>query len=189
MHADRPEWGVGEVTGVEPYDQNGERGQRLRIRFERAGVKTLASGLASLRRADEVGALDRAIAQTAPALDPEGPARATAETLTRLPEAATDPFRSALGRLEAVLGLYRFTAEGASLMDWAAMQTGLSDPLSRFSRHELEEHFKRFAVERDQRLKRTWGEARQADAPAAAALLGKAPRGAAELVRRLDGGR
>lgn len=189
VHADRPEWGVGEVTAVEPVFQNGQRSQRLRVRFERVGVKTLASGLAALRPAQAQPALDRALAETAPGLDPSATARVTAETLTTLPEPCTDPFRSPMGRLEALLGLYRFSSDGASLMDWAAMQTGLADPLSRFTRHELEEHFKRFASERDQRLRRTWVEARAADPSKAADLLSRAPRPATDLVKRIDSGR
>ena len=42
----------------------------------------------------------------------------------------------------------------AGLNDWAVMQTGLDDPLARFNRHELEEHFKRWSHEREQHLRR-----------------------------------
>ena len=67
--------------------------------------------------------------------------RSPDEVMARLPEAATDPFSGLEARLKATLGLYRFTDQGGSLLDWAAAQSGLKDPLSEFSRHDLERHF------------------------------------------------
>ena len=74
--------------------------------------------------------------------------------MSRLPEAATDPFTSLEARLKATLTLYRFTDQGGSLLDWAAAQSALKDPLSEFSRHDLERLFQRFAFVRDEHLKK-----------------------------------
>ena len=73
--------------------------------------------------------------------------------LAELPEAMTDPFSSPRRRLDATLESYRFTNAPRSLIDWAVAQTGLDDPLSRHTRHELEEAFERFQRLRDQHLK------------------------------------
>ena len=99
------------------------------------------------------------------------------QALAELPDALTDPFRSNTQRLEATLETYRFdpdaavdaarrnpnfrpnpfdsryVASGRKLLDWAIAQTGLQDPLSVFSRHEIEEAWSRFAQARDQHLR------------------------------------
>ena len=76
------------------------------------------------------------------------------QELWRLPDAMTDPFSNSAKRLEATLDSYRFTTEPRSLMDWAVTQTGLGDPMTKFTRHELEQGFERFAHNRDQHLKK-----------------------------------
>ena len=72
--------------------------------------------------------------------------------LLNLPEAMTDPFASIGDRLAATLDSYRFSTEPRCLLDWAIAQTGLEDPLSTYTRHELEEAFPRFARDRDKHL-------------------------------------
>jgi len=72
--------------------------------------------------------------------------------LWELPEAMTDPFASLANRLQATLDSYRFSTEAKSLIDWAVAQTGLTDPLSQFTRHELEQVFPRYVRDRDQHL-------------------------------------
>ncbi|MEM8737496.1 MAG: DUF3553 domain-containing protein [Planctomycetota bacterium] len=73
--------------------------------------------------------------------------------LWELPDALSDPFASAPERLAATLQTYRFSTEPRALMDWAVAQTGLNDPLSKYTRHELEQAFPRFARDRDAHLK------------------------------------
>lgn len=186
MHAGRPEWGVGEVRTAEAVVQEGVKCQRLTIRFDRAGVKTISTAFADLRPASEMpamidteepgaGWLDKA--ETTPAKD----------LLSKLPEPATDPFRTKRARLEATLGLYRFTGGGASILDWASMQTGLKDPLSRFSRHELEGLFDRFKVALDAHLKRLVLELKKEDPAAVAELANAAPPLGRQALRRIDG--
>ena len=72
--------------------------------------------------------------------------------LWELPEALTDVFSSELQRLTATLDSYRHTTEPRPLMDWAVIQTGMDDPLSKYTRHDLEQAFARFARNRDQHL-------------------------------------
>lgn len=187
IHAGRPEWGVGEVRSAEAASQDGARCQRLTIRFERAGVKTLTTAFADLRTPEEMGAIpeetnDDAWLKKAEAGDPE-------ERMSRLPEPATDPFKSKRARLEATLNLYRFTAAGSSLLDWATAQSGLKDPLSRFNRHELESFFDRFKANLDAHLKRLAFEMRKEDPAGLAAATAAAPQPARIALRRADAGR
>lgn len=70
-----------------------------------------------------------------------------------LPHAMTDPFESLGKRLSATLDSYRFSTEPRSLIDWAVIQTGLNDPLSKYTRSELEQAFPRFARDRDEHLR------------------------------------
>ncbi|RMD62195.1 MAG: DUF3553 domain-containing protein [Planctomycetota bacterium] len=152
VHEDRPEWGVGRVLSVEPCSHNGAQGQRVRVRFSRGGLKTLTTPPAKLAPATQEGEgfTDR--------LGSEGgwleqiSQKSPEEVFSALPEAATDPFASPEARLKATFDLYRFSPQGASLIDWAVAQSGLADPLSRYSRHELEAFFKRFERAREAHL-------------------------------------
>src|SRR5215475_864002 len=102
--------------------------------------------------------------------------------MSRLPDATTDPFTPLSARLKATIDLYRFTDSGGSLLDWAAAQSRLKDPLSRFSRHELEQLFRRFAFVRDEHLKKL-------DAPTLQQMLRAAPSSVQQALKRLDVGR
>lgn len=192
VHTGKPEWGHGIVTSAQKAAHEGQPCQSLTIRFDRAGVKTISTAFATLMAAED-----------APALPPEGmgaqngyadadPFTAAADAgeirarMAKLPEAATDPFTTPMARLTATLGLYRFGPTGASLLDWAAVQSGLADPLSRFNRHELEQFFESFVVVRDQHLKKAVQEARKADPGATAQAVKAAPASAHHALRRLD---
>lgn len=74
--------------------------------------------------------------------------------LTQLPEAATDVLSSPDSQLAATLQLYRYSTEPRSLLDWAVVQTGADDPLSHMTRHELEQAFENFAINRDRHLRK-----------------------------------
>ncbi|MEM1109668.1 MAG: DUF3553 domain-containing protein [Planctomycetota bacterium] len=84
------------------------------------------------------------------AMDPDG---AKSNELWDLPDALSDPFASLPDRLAATLETYRFSTEARALMDWAIVQTGLNDPLSKYSRSELEQAFPRYVRDRDAHLK------------------------------------
>lgn len=140
-HADRPEWGEGEITAIQPIIVEGRPSHRLTIRFERAGIKKLATSVANIKPAgDQQPAAGPAVTQPEVDLDDTE----LAARLTRMPEDAIDPFISLEKRFEFTLKLYRFSDQGGSLLDWAAMQTSLADPLTRFLRHDLEMYFAKF---------------------------------------------
>jgi len=187
VHAGCPEWGTGEVRGAQSVSQNGVRCQRLTIRFDRAGVKTISTAFADLRTRDEVP-------ETVSMQEERDPLAASSavnheEALARIPEDATDPFRTRKTRLQTTLGLYRFTSSGASLLDWAASQTGLKDPLSKFSRHELERQFDRFRANLDAHLKKLAFEMKKADPAGLAETVASAGPEAKQALRRADVGR
>lgn len=178
IHPSMPEWGTGVVTSAQPATQDGKPCQRVTVRFDRAGLKTLSTAFAPLRRADEAGPeIDQALAQAGDDwLGGVGQKRVV-EIMTNLPESAVDPFAGIPSRLKATLQLYKYGPTGAPLIDWAVAQSGLKDPLSRFSRQDLEEFYKRFQVNRDQHLKRLVLDAKRAD-----------PQGLARAVRELGPG-
>ena len=189
VHAGRPEWGTGVVTSAQNVQQNGAAVQRLTLRFDRAGLKTLATPPADLRPAD-------APAEKSAAVDPEGgenrgwlaeveaSGKTLGEVFSKLPEACGDPFASLASRIEATLKLYRFNDSGSALLDWAAMQTGLADPLGEFARHELEQQFPRFAEAREKHLRALLREVRESDTAAVRAVVAKSsPEGRAAVKR------
>jgi hypothetical protein len=186
VHSGMPEWGLGEVRAAESISHEGRKAQRLTVRFDRAGVKIISTAFADLRPA--TGAVQAPPAGTP---EPEDSAdRAAAEArLAQIPEAATDPFRTRKTRLEATVGLYRFTATGGSLLDWAAAQTGLKDPLSRFSRHELERGFDRFRTNLDAHLRKLVFELKKEDPAALARICAAAGPAARQALKRADAGR
>lgn len=190
VHAARPEWGQGVVTAASPDTVEGRTCQRLTIRFDRGGLKTLSTALANLRPAAATDVTPPPSEQPSAAeqltatgwLDRLG-AEAPEVIMARLPENATDPFSTPLQRLGATLALYRFTPQGGSLLDWAAAQTGLADPLTVFNRHELEQFFARFATARDQHLRQLADDIRRKDPDALARALAGAPASAQAALR------
>jgi hypothetical protein len=163
-HAGRPEWGIGTIVKIEPVPVNGHSTQRLSIRFPNAGIKTLIAENAELQRVQDTSdpLAESADAPAARAWDRMNTddwlspvaQRKVIEALISIPADVRDPFISLQRRLYLTFRLYRFDKSGKGLMDWAVAQTGLDDPLSRFSRQELEQHFARFATDRDQHLQR-----------------------------------
>ncbi len=149
IHPQKPEWGVGSITAAQGAVQDGRRCQRLTVRFENGGLKTVSTAFAKLSTA--AAGAKAAESSTGTWLD-EMENNDPRETLITLPESATDPFSSNNARLAATLDLYRFSDDGASLLTWASAQTGLTDPLSRLNRHELEAAFQRFRMVLDRHL-------------------------------------
>jgi len=184
IHAGKPEWGVGQVLAAEDVALDGAPGQRLKVRFDREGLKTMATQLADLRPAEAQTTMERAEAGVVPGLDPGASEKAVREVMTAIPEAARDPFASMTTRIAETFALYRFEPTGASLIDWAAAQSGLTDPLSRFNRHELEEFFRRYAANRDVHLKSLLAEARRVDPQAISSAAQGAPKAGVEAGRR-----
>jgi hypothetical protein len=211
-HATRPEWGHGKVSKAETTLHEGKPCQRLTINFDRAGLKTLSTAFADLEtprpapmggpgHSAETLGMD-ASAHRRNNGDSKTVTSATSEpnlndaflpqtesigdVLARLPDAATDPFRTLEARLRATLALYRFQPTGASLLDWAASQTGMADPLSKCNRHELEAHFQRFRVRLDAHLVALARDAAKADPGLLTRLRPDAPSQARSALDRLN---
>lgn len=187
-HRLKPEWGTGRILTVQNVTHEGRPAQRLTIRFDRAGTKTLNTAFAHLEHASAPSPGPAPMPNPDPDTSPfttDGQAE-LARKLLELPEAATDPFASRRKRLEATLALYRFSDRGAALLDWAAMQTGLKDPLSRFSRHELEQSFRRFQTSLDQHLRKLLKECRRLEPATLDAVGAAADPAARQAMRRVD---
>jgi hypothetical protein len=126
---------------------------------------------------------------------PEDPLAAIAaaadadEALLRIPDRASDPFSSLSDRLRGTLDLYKFADSPGGLLDWAAIQTGLKDPLSRFSRHELEQYFTRFRASLDDHLRKLLRDARKSSPGIIAEAVASAPPAGKSALRRVDNGR
>ncbi len=73
--------------------------------------------------------------------------------LWELPDALNDPFATPEQRLRATLDSYKYSTQPRSLIEWAIVQTGLDDPLTKYTRPELEQAFPRFARDRDAHLR------------------------------------
>lgn len=189
VHVECPEWGVGEVLSAEAGVNNTADGQRLTVRFTKAGMKTLTTTYAKLAPAGTTSRLDAAIEERGGWLDGGKAKEAVVEVLGSLPEEATDPFRPLRARVEATSRLFKYSSSGGSLIQWASAQTGLDDPLSRFSRHELEEHFARFRQSLESHLRRLVMDARRGDPKALEGLPVEADRVVREMMRRTENGR
>lgn len=177
QHPTKPEWGVGQVVSTQPATQDGRPCQRLQIRFDRAGLKTITTAFVELRPVAGDHASPNGLVEDEPD---------HAERLTQLPEPATDPFGTPASRLRATLDLYRHTDDGPGLIGWATAITGLADPLARFSRHELEERFARWRVLRDQQLAKVSLEARSLDVPELQSIIAAAPSPARDALKRVN---
>lgn len=189
VHTGRPEWGTGTVSAAAPDTQEGKACQRLTVRFERAGIKTLSTGVAALIPASDAPAMVAAEANPTDPLMGGAGEKTARELMLKLPDACTDPFQPPRVRIESTAKLYRFNEHGGSLIDWAAAQSGLKDPMTRFNRHELEDLFKRWAMVRDEHLKKLVWEMKKQD-PVGLSLAVKGATGKAQaLMKRFDTGR
>ena len=158
----KPEWGIGTVLKTETIATNGNQIQSVTARFQSVGVKTLSTSHAPLEKVadDEQTAAAEDDVPTVEMWDRlnesgwlgEHARRKIDEIMTGLPMEARDAFCSIRSRLLATINLYRFDRSGRGLIDWAVAQSGLNDPLSRFSRSELEQIFDRWARKRDEHL-------------------------------------
>jgi len=197
-HARKPEWGIGSIVKAEEMTLNDQRAQRVSVRFPNAGLKTISTAHAELQLVNANNGPETDGADTHPLGGWEkmkesdwlgGVAqRKVVEAMTSIAPEAHDPFMSLEKRLEACLDLYRFDRTGRSIIDWAVAQSGLADPLSRFTRHELEVLFDQWAAQRDEHMGRLLQEAK-VDPGAVAKLIKSAPPRARDAVRRLTAAR
>jgi hypothetical protein len=184
------------VSTAQSITDAGVTSQRLTIRFERAGAKTISTLHAPLTAyapgPADLGARPRSSEDASMPVgsDPLSAASdLSPETIARLPDAATDPFSTPRRRLAATLDLYKFSDRGGSLLDWASIQTGLKDPLSRFSRHELEQLFQRFQINLDQHLRRLIRDLKRTDPAVLADASASAVPAAQQALRRCSADR
>lgn len=189
VHTGRPEWGSGEVVSAVSEVRQGQKSQRLTVRFENAGIKKLSTAFAQLKAAAEMSHLDNHVRERSGGLATDLEAVAVKEVMTRLPDEVTDPFSSLEARFTATLELYRFLPSGGSLFEWACQQSGLKDPLTRFNRHELEQFFDRFRFELDSHLKSLTPEVRKANPAVFEKLASGAPVDARAALRQIAPGR
>jgi hypothetical protein len=184
IHSGKPEWGAGQIQVAEGHIQEGKRCQRLTIRFDRGGLKTLTTLYAELRPSAPGGASAFAEPKPDDDLGHQLDLKNLAGLLSGLPEQVTDPFISLPKRVEATLGLFKYTGHGASLLDWATAQTGLRDPLSSFNRHELEQHFQRFRTNVFNHLRRVTADLRKLDPGALAKIEASATADAKQALNK-----
>jgi len=159
IHQRRLEWGEGIVQHARRITHEGKTAQRLVVTFTHHGRVTINTAIAPLMMKGVHAGMTRSTQTDLESAAPNGGwlgslgDKPQAESqLWRLSETMTDPFASIGSRLLATLDSYRFSTEPRSLTEWAIAQTGLADPLSMFTRHELERGFARFARDRDQHL-------------------------------------
>lgn len=81
--------------------------------------------------------------------------------LWSLPQEFTDPFASLQRRLIATLDSYRYSKAPRNLIDWAEAQTGLADPMTKYTRQDLEQAFDRFDRDRTLHLRDLVRQAKQ----------------------------
>lgn len=168
-HPRRPEWGQGTVREARPITHQGQSAQRLAVDFANKGRVVINTAVATLSPKGLDVPMTRTSAPTAPASSDAAAKPASASgggwlsalerangsekhELWDLTGPMTDPFATLSQRLEATLDSYKFSTEPRSLIDWAVVQTGLDDPLSKYTRSEMEQAFGRFARDRDQHL-------------------------------------
>ncbi len=167
LHPKRPEWGNGKVEGVAVVLHQGEKAQRVRVRFSQKGLVTINTGVASLLFQDDTG-LDRKNEMSSVVdggcvgrgwlKNLEDAVSGSSHELWALPESLKDPFLSLEARLRNTAESFKYSAEPRSLIDWSVMQTRLDDPLSKYTRHELEQGLAHFQRDRDLHLKALVGQ-------------------------------
>ncbi len=171
IHPNCPEWGSGKVKEAQSITHEGRPVQRIRVDFSNAGSKWLNTAMAPLQK--KTREADAPKMKIAPSMaTSQVSAKAQAEALPdkgwldaleanrnrgtpelwELPAALTDIMRSPEDRLAQTAEAYRFSHEPGPLFQWAVTQTGLDDPLSRYTRVELEKTYFQYSKLRDDHL-------------------------------------
>lgn len=166
--ATRPEWGHGEVLSVISTMLDGKPIRKVRIRFARAGVREV-------------------IDSPALTLDKDAPTNLSPQALlvrlVAIPQDLKDPLRSLADRFRETGAMFRFTGRGASLIDWAATQTGLVDPLSELPRHEIENAYAQFRRALEEHLRTLGRQLKQEDEAVFRQLALQMPDDAQDVLR------
>jgi len=151
-HPRRPEWGRGVVKNAQAIVYQGSAAQKLSVEFANRGRVIINTAVAPLAPKGHTANMSSSISTSGGWLDQLERNNSKSHELWELPDALTDVFSSELQRLAATLESFKHTTEPRPLIDWAVIQTGMDDPLSKYTRHELEQAFARFARNRDQHL-------------------------------------
>ena len=186
-HKLHPEWGSGAVIKVENAIVGGKPAPRVTVRFSNAGLKVFAGNSLPLTPMEGEHTVpgDRFLERPAIAevedLERSGLTQAVdkklLEIMLAIPMACRDKFNTPEHRLRRTLELYKFDMSGRGLMEWAIVQTGMDDPLTRFNRGQLEEYFKRWVRDRDSHLANILSEMRD-DPTTTKRLMQEAPNAA-----------
>lgn len=203
-HATQPGWGVGVVLTAQRAVHEGKACQRLTVRFDHAGKKTISTAFADLRPVEgsAVAAPEGAVEvvpagsrRPAPGVRAAAASRAEAPSadvvrrrLVGLAEELSDRFRPLEARLRETALAYRFDPRTGELLDWAVAQAGVRDPLSYFSRHELEQLFETYRVHLDRHLRSLLDECRVSRVDPGP-ILGSGPPSVQQALRRINPGR
>ena len=176
IHQRRPEWGDGLIEQASSVTHAGQPAQRLVVRFANRGrvtLNTAVAPLASKEATKNMSMISRSDKPTSTADTGAGwlgrldQSRAE-DVFIRLSDDMVDPFSSEARRLAATLDSFRFGEDPArdprGLIDWAVAQTGMHDPLTQYTRHELEEAFRRYLAKRDGHLTQLVTEMKRNDA-------------------------
>jgi len=162
-HPNRPDWGVGVVLKVHSHVDGGRRGQRLTLRFDGVGVKTISTLLVPLEYARSGQDL-------------------TVASLSELPADLSEG-GSPMARLERALAWYRFDEHGRALLDWAIARSGARDPLAQLTRQDLEQAYAAFYRRLDFQVRELAGDLRRSGAgDALETLIRAAPARARALL-------
>mgnify|MGYP000229958761 CR=1 FL=1 len=158
MNAGRTDWGVGVVEQVVRAG-GPEDAPVYRVTVQFSGARrTLLSPPARLiePRAEEerqAGWLDTLAGRTVD------------DRLKRVPESLLRVLGTPRQKLDALLPLYEYDEEPKTLARWARTQTGVGDPLSKWSRDELTVAWAAFCADRDAALRAAAAMLRQAAGP------------------------
>lgn len=186
-HDSRPEWGLGVVESAEKLEHEGRTVQRLVVTFEHRGRATVNTAYATLSP-DTPEAPAPLVTQPSNNSDDSGGWLAELEEKTGkrnifdLPDIVNDPFSTLGQKIYALLDYYRFANDARGLIDWAIAQTGLKDPLTEYSRHDLEISYDTFCRQRDMTLIELVKQAKKDNDQEALAQAGKHPNPRAQEV-------
>jgi len=141
------------VDQARQITHQGQQAQRLVVTFAHRGRVAINTAVAPLQaRKNKANTMSNAATTTGRGWLDTLADKQSEHELHRLPEPMVDPFSSVTERLKATLDNFRFNAQPRPLIDWAIAQTGLDDPLTLYTRQELEQEFQRFAYTREKNL-------------------------------------
>ncbi|MCG3126561.1 MAG: hypothetical protein CHACPFDD_01408 [Phycisphaerae bacterium] len=157
--ATKPEWGRGTVLRVQTTHAGGHPQHRVSIQFAVGHRQLLIPPGSICEPADEP--------ERAPGWIDAVACATVDDRLRRLPLDATQVLGTLAQRLAALAPHFCVSDDERSLLRWARAQTGVGDPLSRWTRDELQAALAQFERHRDGYVRELIANARAASGPAA----------------------